>query len=78
MAFPESVLKEAWKRAGGRCECTRAAHNHAGGRCNKELVWENRAKDGLGKWEAHRVRTYDRDVITNCEVLCWTCHKPAG
>lgn len=74
MAFPDSVVQDAWRRAGGRCECRRRSHNHRYVRCNKQLVWDNRGREGRGKWEAHhRSRTHG-DILSNCEILCWDCH----
>jgi len=42
MAFSDEVVRQAWQRAGGRCEYSRESHNHLYVRCNKELVLENR------------------------------------
>jgi len=54
--FPEDVVRRAWARAGGHCECSRKTHGHPYGRCNKELVWENRGREtGRGAWEAHHI-----------------------
>jgi len=74
MAFPDSVVQQAWQRAGGRCECTRITHNH-GVPCNKQLVWDNRGREGRGAWEAHHRTTGGPDTLSNCEILCWDCHK---
>jgi 5-methylcytosine-specific restriction endonuclease McrA len=76
MSFPESVVKEAWKRAGGRCECKNTTHNHYR-RCNKQLTWENRGREGRGAWEAHHTVSVDSggsNTLSNCEILCWDCH----
>ena len=75
MAFSNSVVRDAWKRAGGRCECTRVSHSHTDGRCNKLLSWDNRGRDGWGKWEAHHRWVGGPDTLSNCEILCWDCHK---
>ena len=68
MAFSDEVKKEAFKRAGGKCE-----------RCKKELVWENNGREtGRGAWEAHHKTSVDSggsDALSNCLVLCWECHK---
>ena len=75
MVFPLSVVEDVWKRAKGRCECRRRFHNHRYVRCNKQLVWRNRGREGRGAWEAHhRVRTRG-DTLSNCEILCWDCHS---
>ena len=77
MAFSEDTVRQAWNRAGGKCECGRTSHNHTGGRCNSPLVWENRSREGVGAWEANhrtRVESGGDDSLSNCEILCWPCH----
>ena len=75
MAFSDETILQAWKRAGGKCECRRASHNHPYIRCNKELVWENRGREeGRGAWEAHHINSEGGDTLSNCEILCWDCH----
>ena len=74
MAFPDSVVEAAWRRAGGRCECRRRSHNHRYVRCNKQLVWHNRGREGRGKWEPHHRSSTAGDTLSNCEILCWDCH----
>jgi len=75
MAFSNTVVEAAWKRAGGRCECRRTTHSHPYVRCNKQLVWANRGREGRGAWEAHHVNSSGGDGLGNCEILCWECHK---
>lgn len=81
MAFPQSIVDAAWKRAGGKCECTRSTHGH-GGRCSKTLSYNNRGKDGAwGAWEAHHIVSVaagGKDTLSNCEILCLDCHKKTG
>lgn len=75
MAFPPSVVQEAWNNAGGKCECRRTTHNHPYVRCNKQLVWENRGATGQrGCWEAHHKTAGGQDTASNCEILCCDCH----
>ena len=76
MAFPESVVEAAWRRAEGRCQCRRRSHKHRYVRCNKQLVWDNRGREGRGKWEAHHISRTGGDTLSNCEILCWDCHAP--
>ncbi len=75
MSFPENVLEQAWKRAGGKCECRRWNHKHSIVRCGKELVKANRGKDGQGRWDARRIDKSGEDTLTNCESLCADCYK---
>jgi 5-methylcytosine-specific restriction protein A len=66
MAFSDSVVQDAWKRAGGECE-----------RCGKQLTWENNCREGRGCWEAHHktsVAAGGSDTLSNCEILCFDCH----
>lgn len=77
MAFPDTVVQQAWNRAGGRCECTRERHGHWG-RCNRELVWAYRGRESQGGWEAHHIESEQAggsDTLSNCEILCQPCHK---
>ncbi|KPK42907.1 MAG: hypothetical protein AMJ78_00665 [Omnitrophica WOR_2 bacterium SM23_29] len=75
MAFSDYVVEQAWKRADGKCECRRIVHGHIG-RCNKSLSWENRGREtGWGSWEAHHISISGGDGLSNCEILCWDCHK---
>jgi len=79
MGFPSSVVEAAWKRSGGLCECRRERHTYHTGRCNKQLGWENRGKDGYrGCWEAHHINAGGPDTLSNCEILCCQCHKDTG
>ena len=52
MGFLQSLVDDAWKRSGGRCECERTTHGH-GARCNKPLSWGARGREGRDAWEAH-------------------------
>jgi len=67
MAFSESVVTDAWKRADGQCE-----------RCDKQLAWENRGREGRGCWEAHHKMSLavgGSNTLSNCEILCFECHS---
>lgn len=76
--FPDDVVRQAWRRSGGRCECTSKSHGHAVP-CNKLLVWENRGKDGAtGCWEAHHVNSKCDPIYSNCLILCCDCHTKTG
>lgn len=80
MAFPESIVKKAWERAGGKCECRRKICGHPR-RCNKQLVWDNRKEGQRGAWEAHHITAVASggdDTLSNCEILCLECHKNTG
>jgi hypothetical protein len=75
MAFSLTVVIQAWNNAKGNCECRRLTHGHDYVRCNKQLVLENRGREGRGAWEAHHINSNGGDTLSNCEILCWECHK---
>ena len=73
--YSNDVVSEAWKRAGGKCECKRWSHSHSVARCGKELVLENRNKAGDGRWETHRFDRLKGETSSNLEILCADCYK---
>lgn len=79
MAFSSTVIENAWKRSGGRCECCRSTCGHGNRRCNKMLNWDAHGKDNAsGGWEAHHkvaVASGGSDALSNCEILCIACHR---
>ena len=77
MAFPKSVIDQAWVNAGGTCECTRIRHEHEG-RCDKDLFKAARGKETPLGWEAHHKTAGGPDTLSNCEILCQDCHKQTG
>ena len=68
--FTEDTVGQAWDRARGYCE---------GYKCGKQLVWENRDKNGKrGAWNAHHkvpVAKGGSNLLRNCQILCLDCHK---
>lgn len=79
MAFSYNTVLAAWQRAGGRCECRRSSCGHGPWRCSKVLNWNSRGNDNApGGWEAHHkvaVAVGGSDALSNCEILCISCHK---
>lgn len=77
MAFTEETVRQAWNRAGGKCECRRTTCGHSG-RCNKNLSWDSRGEESECGWEAHHItseKVGGSDDLSNCEILCQKCHK---
>ena len=80
MEFSGSVIAQAWKRAGGRCECSQNGHRH-GGRCNRPL---SRYAEGMHRntgWEVNHITATTSgaiDPVNNCEILCLSCCEEAG
>ena len=76
MPFTDDVVRAAWDRANGSCECGRPDHNH-GGKCRNVLLWANRGGDeGFGAWQAcHKVSPGrgGSDILANCEIRCLGC-----
>lgn len=68
MAFSEETKKAALKSAGNRCECKRLSHTHAG-RCKTTLT-----KASAEFHHKTAVASGGSDALSNCEVLCRTCH----
>ncbi len=76
MPFSRDVINDAWRRAGGRCECTRSCPEHSGSRCNRNLDPYNQIP--AMRWHAHHRTSEDAsgtDTLDNCEILCLRCHK---
>ena len=74
MVFSEEVVKDAWELVEGKCECTRATHQHPEGKCNKRLSLEKRSQVGWGAWEACPIDgNPGHNNLSNCEILCWDC-----
>ena len=67
----QSVIEAAWRRASGHCECPRDTHDHGSIRCERQLAWADRGREGIGAWEATRVEAGGGDTLSNCEILCW-------
>ena len=71
MAFSETVKAKAWERNNGRCECRRKEHGHPFGRCTSQLLFRSWAQFH----HVHAKAKGGTDTLSNCEVLCKTCHE---
>jgi 5-methylcytosine-specific restriction endonuclease McrA len=69
MPFTDSIKDAAFRRAGGKCECVRKNHAHKG-RCAKPLT-----RSTAQFHHIHAQSMGGHDGLSNCEVLCLTCHK---
>jgi hypothetical protein len=73
MPFPDYIVKLAWTRSGGRCECTSPGHEHIG-RCNRRLLELYRGDiETTAGWEARSKSGSYLDDPSDCEILCWEC-----
>lgn len=68
-----AVLQGAWRRAGGRCECTQSGHGHEG-RCNADLNWGLRGSSMDGGWDS-LTRTGATDSLANITIVCMDCKR---
>lgn len=74
-SFPDSVVRQAWERSQGKCECrmTNCGQSIPHG---KALKWEDRGNDySQYGWEAHHRNSNGEPVVSNCAILCIPCHK---
>jgi len=71
-SFPQSVIDAAWRRAQGRCECRENCHSILN-RCTRILDPQNKIP---GKqWHAHHINSNGESVLSNCKILCVSCHE---
>ncbi len=73
MELSDDVVKAAWEKAGGKCQCKNEKCEHKNRRCNRVLVWQHRGKGGWGVWQA-RVKGSGKGY-GEVEILCWKCYK---
>jgi hypothetical protein len=75
MPFSDEILERSWRRSGGVCECTREKHAHTGG-CKQQLDKDQRGNmDSPSGWEAYSMSGLDKDIASDCEILCSDCYK---
>lgn len=75
MPFSNEIVDGAWKRSGGKCECTRPRHGHTG-RCNQPL--QATAKADMASsygWKVNSVSGVYKNLLADCEILCIKCFK---
>jgi len=71
MAFPQSVIEQAYKLSGHKCQCSRKTCGHKGP-CYEPL--------DEGNWHArYKIPAIGggTDTVSNCEILCTPCYKNA-
>ena len=74
MAFSQETMDAAYRRAGGKCECTLSTCGHHADRvrCNASLA------NGWHAYHKHPVSEGGGDNFTNCLALCSPCHEYAN
>jgi hypothetical protein len=76
VAFSDEVLRQAWKRSGGKCECQVRTHSHGFNQCSELLGWDKRGQREAEGWEAGYRTSVDAggdESLANCEIRCWEC-----
>ena len=73
MAFSHETMDAAYRRAGGRCECTLSTcgHHTEHVRCNASLA------NGWHAHHKHPVSEGGGDNLSNCLALCPPCYANA-
>lgn len=69
MAFDQNTRDQAYRRAGGLCECRMSTCNHRLGRCFVSLGYD---------WELHHAHSQaagGSDGLSNGIAMCIACHK---
>lgn len=89
MSFTPKTKFNAFSRADGRCECTRATCEHTG-RCPNQINqadrlvinyraiysnYDNIRYEGYDFHHKTAVSANGEDTLSNCEFLCKDCHK---
>lgn len=73
--FADSVIEEAWERAGGRCECKSSTHGHMG-QCIEIISKEDRGDASKqSSWEIRRINESEGYALSNCEIVCRNCYE---
>lgn len=72
--FSADVVKAAFIRSDGECECTEGHHKHSG-ICNNMIIFNMRGMDLPGGWEAYRPECDRPPDAGNCRIICMDCYK---
>ena len=64
--FSESVIRAAFYRSDGECECMKNNHKHSG-RCNSIIIYNMRGMEFPGGWEVYQ-------ADSNCRIICIGCY----
>jgi hypothetical protein len=77
MPFSNLIVKDAWERCRGYCECTSAEHGHQR-RCRHPLTWLRSSINIDGGWEAQHITPIEEggtDEMINCRIVCIECYQ---
>jgi hypothetical protein len=68
-----ALVHSAWRRAGGRCECTQTGHEHQG-RCNAMLYWGMQNTSSEGGWYVD-LKYGAMPNLSSIKILCADCKR---
>ncbi len=75
MILDKDLVKQAWTRSSGRCECKRIGCQHAGGRC-RNMLEEKAFRDSEdGGWNVRPINEFGPAKLFNVEVVCSECYN---
>ncbi len=72
--FPSAIIQGAWRRTGGKCECSFSVHGH-GPKCNKVLQWHLQNSSAEGGWFAVEKSPGAPPNLNNCIIMCNECKR---
>ncbi len=75
--FSEEIVRAAFERCGGQCECDLNGCGHVAGYCPQLFTYEDRATSDREGWQAHHIVPVSENgpaILQNCQILCMSCH----
>ena len=75
MILDRDLVKQAWTRSSGLCECKRIGCQHTGGRCNTPLEEKAFREDEGSGWYVRPINEFGPAKLFNVEAVCSECHN---
>jgi hypothetical protein len=75
-SFSDEVVRQAWGRSDGRCECSKNHPWHYLKRCPQKMVWNDRRAEKITGWVAHYKISQVKggsETLSNCQIICRRC-----
>ena len=73
MIFDRELVKQAWARSSGMCECKRIGCQHPGGRCTNAIEEKKFNEDEVGGWYVRPINEFGPEKLFNVEAVCAEC-----
>lgn len=73
MILDKDLVKQAWQRCDGACECKRIGCQHPGGRCSNTLDEKMFRDDEESGWYVRPINEFGPAKLFNIEVVCSEC-----